>query len=94
MSAIAIHDLSMKRDLDREALASIRGGGAPWVYGWIRPYVSSQPSFGRSVNYYQINNTFIADQMVNQFQVIDVTNTAANSTINVGVGADGSALKL
>lgn len=94
MSAIAIHDLSMNRDLDREALASIRGGGAPWVYGWIRPYVSSQPSFGRSVNYYQINNTFIADQMVNQFQVIDVTNTAANSTINVGVGADGSALKL
>lgn len=93
MPTIAIHDLRMNRDLDRKALASIKGAGAPWVFGWIRPFVASSPSFGPSVNFYQVNNTFYADQMVNQFQIIDVSNSAANSTVSVGVGADGSALK-
>lgn len=93
MSTIAINDLSLNRSLDRDALASVKGAGAPWVFGWIRPHVDAQPSFGRAINFYQINNTFIADQMVNQFQVIDVSNTAANSTVSVGVGANGEVLK-
>ncbi|BAL24496.1 hypothetical protein [Azoarcus sp. KH32C] len=93
MPTIAIHDLPMDSALDRKALAAIKGGGAPWVFGWIRPFVEARPSFGPSINFYQINNNFFADQMVNQFQVIDVTNTAANSTIGVGVDATGGALK-
>lgn len=93
MSAIAIRDLSMNRELDREALVSIKGAGAPWVFGWIRPFVSSQPSFGGTINFYQTTNMFFADQMVNQFQIIDVTNTAAGSTINVGVGANANVVK-
>ncbi|NMG77463.1 hypothetical protein [Aromatoleum diolicum] len=93
MPAIAIHDLCMNRVLDNKALASIKGAGAPWVFGWIRPFVAAQPSFGPTVNFYQVNNTFYADQMVNQFQIIDVSNSAANSTVSVGVGANGGALK-
>ena len=93
MPAIAIHDLSMNRMLDTRALASIKGGGAPWVFGWIRPHVASQPSFGQTLNFYQVNNTFHADQMINQFQVIEVSNSAANSTVSVGVDAAGSVLK-
>lgn len=93
MPAIAIHDLSMNRILDNKALASIKGGGAPWVFGWIRPHVAAQPSFGQTINFYQVNNTFQAEQMVNQFQIIDVSNSAANSTVSVGVGAGAEVLK-
>lgn len=83
MSAITIEDLPMNRALDRKALAAIRGGGAPWVYGWIRPFVGSTASRGSGVNFFQINNFFQAEQMINQFQVVEVTNTAAGSTIGV-----------
>lgn len=93
MPTIAIRDLEVNRVLDKQALASIKGAGAPWVFGWIRPFVETRPSFVPQVNFYQINNTFVADQMVNQFQIIDVSNSAANSTVSVGVGATGGALK-
>lgn len=88
MAAITIKDLSTDRALDRKAMASIRGAGAPWVYGWIRPYTEARPSFAPVVNF--ISNTFIADQMVVQFQDINVTNTAPGSTIGVAVDGTGS----
>ncbi|MDT3671448.1 MAG: hypothetical protein ROZ37_14100 [Aromatoleum sp.] len=86
MASIAINDLSLSRNLDRDALAAIRGGGAPWVFGWIRPYVSAKPSFGSAINLYQVTNNFYADQMINQFQVVDVKNSAPGSTISVTLG--------
>lgn len=81
MAAITLEDLPVSRILDREAMASINGGGAPWVYGWIRPYTIASPSFGSVVNIYQVNN--YADQMINQIQVVDIKNSAANANINV-----------
>ena len=89
MSALVINDLPMSRDLDRKALLAIKGGGAPWVFGWIRPYVDKRPGFGGVMNFYQITNVFQAEQMINQFQIIEVSNTATDSTINVGADASG-----
>jgi hypothetical protein len=93
MSAIVINDLPMNRNLDRKALLAIKGGGAPWVFGWIRPYVNSRPGFGGVMNFYQITNVFQAEQMINQFQVIEVSNTAPDSTISVGSDASGDVQK-
>jgi hypothetical protein len=90
MAAIAIKDLSTDRALDRKAMAAIKGAGAPWVYGWIRPFTEARPSFVPVINFYQISNTFVADQMVVQFQDINVTNSAANSTVGVAVDATGA----
>ncbi|SNT38746.1 hypothetical protein SAMN06265795_1353 [Noviherbaspirillum humi] len=88
MAAITINDLSMNRDMDRAAMAAISGGGAPWVYGWIRPFTSSEFGSGSVVNFYQINN--YADQMINQIQVVDVNNSAANANINVAVAGNST----
>ncbi|HJV88606.1 MAG TPA: hypothetical protein VJ698_24285 [Noviherbaspirillum sp.] len=83
MAAITIKDLRTERTLDRSAMSFIKGGGASWVYGWIRPFVAATPAFGPVINFYQINN--FADQMINQIQVVDVKNTAPNSSINIGL---------
>jgi hypothetical protein len=84
MATIAIHDLPAIHALDRNAMARIRGAdGAPWVFGWILPYVEASPSRSPVINFYQINN--YADQMINQFQTVSVINSAANSTLNVKV---------
>ncbi|HJV72697.1 MAG TPA: hypothetical protein VJ654_00620 [Noviherbaspirillum sp.] len=84
MATITIQDLHKNRDLDNKAMSCIRGAaGAPWVFGWIRPFVESSPSFGSSINFFQTNNIYVADQMNNQFQVIDIDAAAANATINV-----------
>jgi hypothetical protein len=91
MATIAIKDLQMNRDLDRDALASIKGGGAPWVFGWIRPHVATTPSFGTAI--YQITNNFHADQMINQFQIVDVVNSAPGATISVALDADAELRK-
>jgi hypothetical protein len=87
MAALTIKDLRASRELDRKAMSSIQGGGAPWVFGWIRPYNPSSGSFGTVINYYQINN--YADQMVNQFQNVEVNNSAPNSNISVGLDQNG-----
>lgn len=91
MAAIAIKDLHRNDLLDSEAMCSVKGGGAPWVFGWIRPFVSDTPSIGPSVNFYQINN--YADQIINQYQVVDVTNTGANSNINLNVNENSTNTK-
>jgi len=89
MANITIKDLGADRTLDREAMARIRGaGGAGWVFGWIRPYMP--PSHGGAapvINFYQINN--YADQLINQVQMVNVSNSAPNSILNVGV-SEGS----
>lgn len=84
MANISINDLPADRTLDRAAMASIRGaGGAGWVFGWIRPYMPAQPGAAPVINFYQINN--YADQLINQFQMVNVSNSAPNSILNVGV---------
>jgi hypothetical protein len=89
MSCIKLNDLSLNLALDRKAMAAIRGGGggAPWIYGWIQPYVPQTPSIGPVVNLYEVSNNFYANQMINQFQSVDVRNTGANSNINVSPDA-------
>jgi hypothetical protein len=88
MSCIKLNDLSLNLALDRKAMAAIRGGGgAPWIYGWIQPYVPQTPSIGPVVNLYEVSNNFYANQMINQFQSVDVRNTGANATLTVSPDA-------
>jgi hypothetical protein len=84
MATITITDLPTSHDLDRKAMSRIRGAsGANWLFGWIVPFMESTPSRFPVVNIYQINN--FADQMINQYQMVSVINSAANSTLNVKV---------
>jgi len=83
MARITIGDLPNNATLDRKAMSAIRGAGAPWVFGWIRPFAPSSPSQFPVINFYQINN--FANQMINQFQTVSVNNSGANSTLNVVV---------
>ncbi|MGO4332398.1 hypothetical protein AB4Z48_39265 [Cupriavidus sp. 2TAF22] len=86
MASLTIKDLYNDHTLDGRAMSAVRGGGAPWVFGWIQPYQPARPSLGPVVNFYEINNSFYADQMVNQFQNIDVRNSAPGANINVQAG--------
>ena len=86
MTALAIEDIPCDLTLDREAMTCIHGGNGlgNWVYGWIPPFVESHPSLvGPVVNLYETNNNFYADQMINQFQSTNVSNTGSNSNISV-----------
>lgn len=85
MSTIAIHDLPRAAELDRRAMSAVKGGNGSWVFGWIQPYRRNPNPFGAGVvlNFYQINN--YANQMINQVQNVDIHNTAANASINVGL---------
>ena len=89
MASIAIHDLSHSLALDRKAMTAIRGGNGSgaWVFGWIPPFVRATPSMGPVVNLYEVQNNFYADQMINQFQTVDVSNNGANSNIHVSPDA-------
>jgi hypothetical protein len=86
MASISIRDLPRSATLDRKAMAAVRGAGAPWVFGWIQPFVEAGPSFTPVINFYQINN--FADQMINQFQTVSVNNAGANAALNVVVDAN------
>jgi hypothetical protein len=90
MPTIAITDLPASTALDRAAMSAIKGGGAPWVYGWITPYSRARSGLGPVVNFFQVNNTFFADQVINQFQVVDVRNSGPNSNVNVTVDEQGT----
>jgi hypothetical protein len=84
MANLRIDDLLSDRTLDRHAMGRLRGThGAAWVFGWIRPYVQDQPGIAPIINFYQINN--YADQLINQFQMVNVSNAAPNSILHVGV---------
>ncbi|MFC3109285.1 hypothetical protein ACFQAT_12480 [Undibacterium arcticum] len=83
MSAITINDLPTNRALDRKAMSSIRGAdGAPWVYGWISPFSPATTSLVPVVNFYQVNNSFNIEKMINQSQTVNINNSGANSNIN------------
>jgi hypothetical protein len=84
MATITVKDLPANMALDRKAMSVIHGGdGAPWVFGWIQPYLEAGPSQFPVINFYQINN--FADQMINQYQTVSVNNTGANANLNVSV---------
>lgn len=84
MATITINDLPANRALDRKAMSAIRGaGGAPWVFGWIRPFIGDSAGQMPVINFYQINN--YADQMINQYQMVNVNNTGNNASLTVGV---------
>jgi hypothetical protein len=85
MASITIHDLPRNQALDAKAMSSIHGGGAPWIYGWIAAYDPEARDRLPAFNFYQINNNFHADQMINQFQTVQVNNTGAGANINVAV---------
>jgi len=95
MAITTINDLRLSRALDYKAMSSIKGaGGAPWVFGAFQPFLPESARFLPIVNFYQTNNTFVADQLTVQFQNIDVSNSAANATINVSAGQNAINLKL
>jgi len=85
MAHIRIDNLRSDRSLDAGAMARIRGGdGAAWCYGWILPYLPAQArSASPVINFYQINN--YADQMINQVQMVNVSNSGPNAVLTVGV---------
>jgi hypothetical protein len=84
MATITVKDLPADKALDRKAMSALRGGdGAPWVFGWIQPYIEGSGGQVPVINFYQINN--FADQMINQYQTVSVNNTGANATLNVSV---------
>lgn len=83
MARISIRDLPGSTILDRKAMSAIRGAGAPWVFGWIRPFVDRAPAQAPVINFYQINN--FADQMINQYQMVSVSNSGAGATLDVTV---------
>lgn len=91
--AIKINDLPAHRGLDRKAMSAIRGAGAAWVFGWISPYVPASSKPDPVVNFYQINNNYFADQMNNQFQVVDIKNTAPGSSISLTLDQLGNNFK-
>jgi hypothetical protein len=84
MANIRIHDLHYDHTLDAGAMARVRGGdGAAWCFGWIQPFVAERPGLAPVINFYQINN--YADQLINQYQLVNVSNTAPNAVVRVGV---------
>jgi hypothetical protein len=85
MAHIRIENLRSHRTLDAGAMARTRGGdGAAWCYGWILPWLPAQArSAAPVINFYQINN--YADQMINQVQLVNVSNAAPNAVLTVGV---------
>jgi hypothetical protein len=95
MAITTINDLRLSRALDYQAMSSIKGaGGAPWVFGAFQPFLPESARFLPIVNFYQTNNTFVADQLTVQFQNIDIDNSAANASINVTAGQNAINLKL
>ena len=95
MAITTINDLRLSRALDYKAMSSIKGaGGAPWVFGALQPFLPESARFLPIVNFYQTNNTFVADQLTVQFQDIDVNNSAANATIHVTAGQNAINLKV
>ena len=87
---IRIHDLPSSRALDERAMRTVRGGGAPWVFGWIAPYMPASLRAAPAMNLFQITNNYYANQMNNQIQTVDIRNLAANSNITVSLDQLGN----
>ena len=83
MATMTIADLPGSRALDYKAMAAIRGAGAgDWVLFAFLPYSSPVAPILPIVNFYQTN--YIADNLTVQNENIDVKNSAAGASINVG----------
>ena len=90
MRAITINDLPTNLALDRKALTALRGGGAPWVFGWITPYTPPASSFAPMVNNFYQTNNYIG-QLVDQSQTIAIGNSGNGATITaVMIGAQSN----
>ncbi|SAK91321.1 hypothetical protein AWB77_05089 [Caballeronia fortuita] len=98
MRALTVTDLDYDRELDHAAMSAISGGGgAPWVFGWITPFVeraAAGAGAGSATvnlidvtnNIYEITNNITnitVGQMVNQFQNVAVSNTGNGATLTV-----------
>ena len=81
---MTITDLPNSRALDYRAMAAIRGaaGLGDWVLYSFVPYKPPVASILPVINFYQTN--YIADNLTVQTQNIDVNNSAAGASINVG----------
>ncbi len=91
MGAITIRDLPVSRTLDRDAMASVRGGagGGSWVVGWIMPFVAPTGISSHGGDVYHITNNIFtqvinANQATFQTQNTDVFNSGNNAAISVG----------
>jgi hypothetical protein len=82
MGAITINDLPKNLALDRQAMSSIRGAVGVGVGQWVFFCSPPTPSLVPAVNFYQVNNSFYANQMINQSQIVNINNSGANSNIN------------
>jgi hypothetical protein len=83
MATMTINDLPMSRALDYKAMSSIKGAGAPWVFGAFRAFLPESARIAPIVNFFQTNNIFVADQMNIQLQKIDINSSASDAVINV-----------
>ena len=83
MATATIKDLPLSRALDHKAMSSLKGAGAPWVFGAFRAFVPESARIVPIVNFFQTNNFFVADQMNIQLQKIDINSSASNAVINV-----------
>jgi hypothetical protein len=83
MARMTIIDLPDSRALDYRARSAIRGAGAgDWVLGAFVPYQPPLDPILPVVNFYQTN--FFANNLTLQTENINVKNSAANASINVG----------
>jgi hypothetical protein len=92
MATITITDLPASRELDRKAMSSVRGA-LSWVNGAFRAFLPAVPAAPLSiVNFYQVNNTFVAENLIAQFQTVEINNAGDNSSITaVLIGAPSNA---
>jgi len=85
MASMTITDLPSSLALDYKAMSAIRGAGlGDWVLYAFTPYTSPLAPIVPVVNFYQTN--YFADNLTVQNQNINVNNSAANASINVGAG--------
>jgi hypothetical protein len=83
MATTTITDLPRSRALDYKAMSAIRGAGAgDWVFSAFLPYRPPVAPIVPVVNFYQTN--YIADNLTLQTENINVNNSAAGASINVG----------
>ena len=85
MATLTISDLPSNRALDYKAMSAIRGAGAgDWVLFAFQPYTTPTAPIAPIFNFYQTNYT--ATNLTVQNQNIEVSNSAAGASINVGAG--------
>ena len=83
MAIVRITDLPSSRALDYKAMSAIRGAGpGDWVLYAFSPYRTPIATILPTVNFYQSN--YFADNLTLQTENINVQNSAANASINVG----------